>query len=337
MTDPVKIIVGEGSITEVNVPEYNLIQTGGGGGGSGSDGATFFPEVSEEGVISWTNDGGYDNPEPVNIKGPAGNDGNDGNDGEDGTTFTPAVDASGNLSWTNDGGKQNPQTVNIKGPAGNDGNDGEDGEDGVSPTVTFTTITGGHTMTVTDKDHPSGQSINIMDGSGGSGTSDYDDLTDKPSINGTTLSGNKTAEELGLGTYSKPSGGIPKTDLESAVKTSLGKADSALQSVPSTYRTATAQDAIDAAQDAEIDEIQATEVIVVNIASYSGSQVRVPASGTNDAITANHVLLATTIGTPTKQTGGWTVTTYDGYLTLSGTASGATTVQLILGKAGTTI
>lgn len=32
------------------------------------------------------------------------------------------------------------------------------------------------------------------------------------------------------GTYSKPSGGIPKTDLASAVQTSLGKADSALQS-----------------------------------------------------------------------------------------------------------
>ena len=35
--------------------------------------------------------------------------------------------------------------------------------------------------------------------------------------------------DSGFGTYSKPSGGIPKTDLESAVQTSLGKADSALQ------------------------------------------------------------------------------------------------------------
>lgn len=33
------------------------------------------------------------------------------------------------------------------------------------------------------------------------------------------------------GTYSKPSGGIPKTDLASAVQTSLGKADSAVQSI----------------------------------------------------------------------------------------------------------
>jgi hypothetical protein len=54
------------------------------------------------------------------------------------------------------------------------------------------------------------------------------------------------------GTYSKPSGGIPKSDLASAVQTSLGKADTALQSVPSTYRTASAQDIIDDAQDTAI-------------------------------------------------------------------------------------
>lgn len=47
------------------------------------------------------------------------------------------------------------------------------------------------------------------------------------------------------GTYSKPAGGIPKSDLASGVQASLGKADSALQSVPSTYRTAAAQDTID--------------------------------------------------------------------------------------------
>ncbi|MBQ2486796.1 MAG: leucine-rich repeat domain-containing protein, partial [Ruminococcus sp.] len=37
------------------------------------DGTTFYPSVSSEGVISWTNDGGKQNPAPVNIKGPAGN------------------------------------------------------------------------------------------------------------------------------------------------------------------------------------------------------------------------------------------------------------------------
>ena len=47
------------------------------------------------------------------------------------------------------------------------------------------------------------------------------------------------------GTYSKPADGIPKADLAAAVQTSLDKADSAFQSVPSTYRTAAAQDTID--------------------------------------------------------------------------------------------
>lgn len=47
------------------------------------------------------------------------------------------------------------------------------------------------------------------------------------------------------GKYSKPTGGIPKADLASAVQAALDKADSALQAVPSTYRTASAQDSID--------------------------------------------------------------------------------------------
>ena len=42
------------------------------GGSSGTNGYTFTPYVSDAGVISWTNDGGLDNPTPVNIKGPAG-------------------------------------------------------------------------------------------------------------------------------------------------------------------------------------------------------------------------------------------------------------------------
>ncbi len=42
---------------------------------------------------------------------------------------------------------------------------------------------------------------------------------------------------LGAGTYSRPVNGIPSTDLTSAIQTSLGKADSALQSVASTNIT----------------------------------------------------------------------------------------------------
>lgn len=48
---------------------------GSGSGGTGADGVTFTPSVSADGVISWTNDGGKDNPAPVNIKGNPGTDG----------------------------------------------------------------------------------------------------------------------------------------------------------------------------------------------------------------------------------------------------------------------
>ena len=77
----------------------------------------------------------------------------------------------------------------------------------------------------------------------------YNDLTDKPTIPDAVTEG--TVSGWGFtkntGTYSKPTGGIPKTDLAPAVQTSLGKADSALQSHQSlaAYRTASAQDTID--------------------------------------------------------------------------------------------
>ena len=89
------------------------------------------------------------------LQGPQGEP---GEDGDPGVTFTPSVSSAGVISWTNDGGLPNPDSVNIKGPAG---------DDGVSPEVTVTSITGGHTVTITDADHPSGQSFNVMDGQTG--------------------------------------------------------------------------------------------------------------------------------------------------------------------------
>lgn len=50
----------------------------------GEKGDTFIPSVSQEGVISWTNDGGRPNPDPVNIKGPIGNTGPQGLKGDTG-------------------------------------------------------------------------------------------------------------------------------------------------------------------------------------------------------------------------------------------------------------
>ena len=44
-------------------------------GDKGETGATFTPEVSPEGVISWTNDKGLPDPEPTNIRGQKGDTG----------------------------------------------------------------------------------------------------------------------------------------------------------------------------------------------------------------------------------------------------------------------
>ena len=89
----------------------------------------------------------------------------------------------------------------------------------------------------------------IEAGSGSGFSGSYNDLTDKPAIPDAVTEG--TVSGWGFtkntGTYSKPTGGIPKADLAPAVQTSLGKADSALQSHQSlaAYRTASAQDTID--------------------------------------------------------------------------------------------
>lgn len=61
-------------------------------GGTAVNGYTFTPYVSADGVISWTNDGGLVNPEPVNIKGHTGPAGAAGPAGADGKTPVKGTD-----------------------------------------------------------------------------------------------------------------------------------------------------------------------------------------------------------------------------------------------------
>ena len=49
-----------------------------GGGGSVSASGMFVPHISADGTLSWTNDQGLPNPEPVNLRGPEGPKGADG-------------------------------------------------------------------------------------------------------------------------------------------------------------------------------------------------------------------------------------------------------------------
>lgn len=90
-----------------------------GGGGSGENGATFTPSVDDSGNLSWTNDKGLPNPDPVNIKGPKGDT---GATGEQGAT-----------------GPQGPQgetgATGAAGPQGEQGDPGPAGADGITPTI----------------------------------------------------------------------------------------------------------------------------------------------------------------------------------------------------------
>lgn len=68
------------------------------GGVPGKDGATFVPSVDSNGNLSWTNNGGMANPDPVNIKGTKGDKGDPG--GISGGTLTGILVAQNNTAYT---------------------------------------------------------------------------------------------------------------------------------------------------------------------------------------------------------------------------------------------
>lgn len=57
----------------------------------GEDGVTFTPTVSADGVLSWSNDGGLENPAAVNIKGAKGEKGDKGDKGDTGANGTDYI------------------------------------------------------------------------------------------------------------------------------------------------------------------------------------------------------------------------------------------------------
>lgn len=97
------------------------------GGQNGSNGYTFIPQVSPEGIISWTNDGELPNPDPVNImgpQGPAGKQGPQGPAGEQGPKGDPGPQ-----------GEQGP--AGEQGPQGPIGPTGPQGPAGEVPIIDF--------------------------------------------------------------------------------------------------------------------------------------------------------------------------------------------------------
>ena len=129
----------------------------------------------------------------VTITDAAGSSSFDVMDGTDGSPGTPGV--SPTVTVTDITGGHRVTITDAAGSSIFDVMDGADGSPGVSPTVTVTDITGGHRVTITDA--TGSQSFDVMDGAGG-GTTNYNELSNRPRINGVTLSDNKTSADLGI-------------------------------------------------------------------------------------------------------------------------------------------
>lgn len=89
---------------------------------SGAPGAVYTPSVSDDGVLSWTNNGGLENPPAVDIRGPQGEQGPQGDVGPAGPK--------------GDTGEQGPQGIQgLQGEPGAEGPAGPQGDPGQNATI----------------------------------------------------------------------------------------------------------------------------------------------------------------------------------------------------------
>ena len=99
----------------------------GGGSGEGTPGAVFTPHLDADGNLSWTNNGGLDNPVTVNIMGPQGPQGIRGESGPQGLQGEKGdTGAQGPQGEKGDPGAPGPK--GEKGDTGPQGSPGSDGK-----------------------------------------------------------------------------------------------------------------------------------------------------------------------------------------------------------------
>lgn len=118
-------------------------------GDKGDVGPYYKPSVSQAGELNWTNNGGLENPQPVNIKGPAGNDGKSptiklgtvhtGQPGTEATVVNTGTESDAVFVFTIPRGD--------KGEQGELGLTGEQGETGQAATIAVGTVTTGEAGT----------------------------------------------------------------------------------------------------------------------------------------------------------------------------------------------
>lgn len=153
-----------GAEFNTNFGETSVIQ-------DGKNGATFYPDVSADGIISWTNNRGLPNPNPVNIKGEKGDKGDKGDKGErgeqgiqglkgetgeqgekgtDGTSATHRWSGT-TLYITSASGTSSANLKGEKGDPGTNGKDGTNGTNGKDGVDGYTPVKGKDYFTETDK------------------------------------------------------------------------------------------------------------------------------------------------------------------------------------------
>ena len=137
-------------------------------GADGKSGSTFTPHVSEDGLLSWTNDGDLDNPEPVNIKGQKGDKGETGAPGDDGAQGEKGDDglSAYEVAVQNGyGGTETEWLASLKGDKGDNGEQGiqgppcADGSNGA--TFTPSVDSDGNLSWSNDKGLSNPQTVNI--------------------------------------------------------------------------------------------------------------------------------------------------------------------------------
>lgn len=142
-------------------------------GEQGIPGTVSFEELTEEQIAMLKGEKG--DPGPAGKDGATGPAGKDGEQGSDGVSIASVVQTT---TSTEDGGI-NVVSVTLsdgkvfrfnvrngsKGSNGTNGTNGKNGRDGVSPTVTTSTITGGHRVSITDSTGT--KSFDVKDGKNG--------------------------------------------------------------------------------------------------------------------------------------------------------------------------
>lgn len=118
---------------------------------------------------------------------------------------------------------------------------------------------------------------------------------------------------------------VPATALGVSTQMTQAEAEAGAVTDPRVVTPAVFKSSVDALAETVA---ETREVLVVEFSSFSS----LPQSKSNSNITSDMVVINSVLGTPSAQTGDWTVTTANGSATITGSISGETSLTLYLMK-----